>query len=80
MYLEIDFKLKHDLIYLLNLISIKDKFSDEYYQMALKLEDYGVQIRYPDYENHPSDEEIQEAIQIAESFADIIRNKLPNHF
>ena len=75
-YLEIDFKKSHSLEYLLNLIGLKDEFSDEWYEMASKLENYAVEIRYPDVAVFPSDEEIINAIEIAEKFHNLILEKI----
>ena len=77
-YLEIDFKKKHSLEYLLNLISIKDEFSEEWYEIASKIENYAIEIRYPD-ETVPTDEEVKEAIEITEKFRELINKKLTGH-
>ncbi|MBI4646742.1 MAG: HEPN domain-containing protein [Bacteroidia bacterium] len=75
-FLKISFLYKHDLIYLLNLIAQKDKFPLEYYQMAAKLDSFAVQIRYPNLIIKPTDEEVKEAIEIAEKFRELIIPKL----
>ena len=76
-HLKLEFKPKHSLIYLLDLISQQDKFSLDLYEKASKLESYAVDIPYPnDIEEIPSKEELQEAIQIVKDFQKIIFEKL----
>ncbi|MBW8049769.1 MAG: HEPN domain-containing protein [Cytophagales bacterium] len=75
-FLDIDFEHKHNLTYLLDLISSKDKFSDQYYKMVDKLEDYAVEIRYPEKIVEPTDKELQDAINIADKFRKIILDKM----
>jgi len=74
--LELEFKPKHDLGYLLDLISTKDNSLDAYYLSALSLNEFAVKIRYPEKIDKPTDEEMREAISIAEKFREIITNKL----
>jgi HEPN domain-containing protein len=76
-HLNLDFKSKHSLTYLLDLISQHDIFSIDYYEKASKLESYAVDIRYPDSTTDiPTNEELSEAIAIVEEFQRIILNKL----
>lgn len=75
-FLDIDFEHKHSLVYLLDLISSKDKFSDKYYTMATKIQNYAVEIRYPEVIIEPTDKELQDAINIADKFRKIILSKI----
>ncbi|MGA2296235.1 MAG: HEPN domain-containing protein [FCB group bacterium] len=75
-YLEIPFKPSHDLVYLLNLIASKHKLPDKFYEMSVQIENYGVQIRYPDEIIEPNDAEVNDAIRIAEDFRDFITSKM----
>ena len=65
-FLDIPFKKQHSLNYLLGLISQKVEISDELYDYASELEDFAVEIRYPDTSiGLTTDEEIQQAFKIA---------------
>jgi HEPN domain-containing protein len=65
-FLDIEFQKKHNLDYLLNLISQSEDIDEEIYKDAVKLDAFAVNIRYPDIIIMPSKEEIEEAIAIAE--------------
>ncbi len=65
LFLDIPFKKQHSLNYLLGLMSHKIEISDEFYDQASELEDFAVEIRYPDSSIDLSDDEIQQAFQIA---------------
>lgn len=76
-YLNLEFKPKHSLVYLLDLISQQDQFSLDYYEKASKLESYAVDIRYPDSTVEiPTLEELKEAIEIVNDFQKAIIEKL----
>ncbi len=75
-HLEIVFNKSHDLVYLLDLISQKDLFSKELYDKASSLENYSVQLRYPNIVIELSDLEIKSSIKIAKEFRDLIIDKL----
>lgn len=74
--LDIDFIRSHDLIYLLDLISKKDSILQDYYTKASSLQNYSVQLRYPNIVIELTDIEIQNSIKIAKEFRDFILNKL----
>ena len=48
-FLDIPFKRQHSLNYLLSLIAQKDIINIELFDFATELEDFAVEIRYPDY-------------------------------
>ena len=75
-HLEIIFNKSHDLVYLIDLISQKDLFSKELYDKASSLENYSVQLRYPNIVIELSDLEIQSSLKIAKEFRDLIIDKL----
>ncbi len=75
-HLEIFFHKSHDLIYLLDLISQKDLFSQDDYNKASSLQDYSVQLRYPNIVIELSDKEIQSSIKYAKEYRDLILHKL----
>lgn len=65
LFLDIPFKRQHSLNYLLGLLSQMIEISDELYDYASELEDFAVEIRYPDTTNELSDDDIQQAFKIA---------------
>jgi HEPN domain-containing protein len=74
--LDMRFEKKHNLDYLLDLISEKEKVSEEFYEMLEKLEDYAVEIRYPDDWFEPELEDAKEAYQIATRVKEYVLTKL----
>jgi len=77
-FLEVAFEKKHNLIYLLDLINEKEKVGDELYEKLEKLEDYAVEVRYPDEMAEPTFEEATESYEIAEQVKGFILQKI--HF
>ncbi len=75
-FLEQEFRHTHSLVYLLNQISIKDEFSDEYYQSIIKLEGYAVEFRYPNTRVLPTDSDLKEAIEIADKIRLQVESKM----
>jgi len=75
-HLEIIFCKSHDLVYLLDLISQQDLFSKEWYDKASSIQNYSVQLRYPNIVIELSDLEIQNSLKIAKEFRDLIIKKL----
>ncbi|MBW8333553.1 MAG: HEPN domain-containing protein [Prolixibacteraceae bacterium] len=67
-YYHIDFLRSHDLIYLLELLSAKIEVDDSKFKKAFSLNNFGVQIRYPNKIVKLSKEEIEAAIEISEEF------------
>jgi HEPN domain-containing protein len=64
----IEFQRSHDLIYLLELLSRKIEINESWYKIAVSLNSFSVQIRYPNTIIKLSKEEIESSIQIAEDF------------
>ena len=75
-FMEIEFKKSHDLTYLADLLSEKMQISEEFYEQLEILEDYAVEIRYPDSTSDPTLEEAKEAIDIVKK----IQRKLNDIF
>ena len=75
-HLGIVFSKSHDLVYLLDLISQQDLFSKEWYDKASSIQNYSVQLRYPNIVIELSDLEIQNSLKIAKEFRDLIIKKL----
>jgi HEPN domain-containing protein len=64
-FLDIPFKKQHSLNYLLGLLSTQIIISQDLYENATELENYAVEIRYPDASINLSDEEIEQAFCVA---------------
>src|SRR5690606_5920604 len=69
---EIDFKGTHDLPYLLELLSRKVNVEKEAFQKSIILNNFSVEIRYPNRIIKLSNEELMEAITIADEFRSLI--------
>ncbi len=67
-YYKIEFKKTHDLIYLLELLSSKIDIDDITFRNAFTLNNFSVQIRYPNKIIKLTKDELEMAIQIAEKF------------
>jgi HEPN domain-containing protein len=65
LFLDISFSRQHSLNYLLGLLSQKIEIPDDLFDNASELEDFAVDIRYPDTSVELSDNEIQQAFKIA---------------
>ena len=67
-YYKIDFIKSHDLVYLLDLLSRKIEIDELKFKKAFTLNNFGVQIRYPNKIIKLSKDELETAIQISEEF------------
>ncbi len=65
LFLETPFQKKHSLNYLLGLISSKIEIPEDIYENATLLEDFAVEVRYPDTSIDLLDIDIQQSIDIA---------------
>jgi len=65
---DIEFKFKHSLIYLLNLLSEKIEISDKMFENAIKLENFAVEFRYPNEIVEPTNQEIELFFEIVLNF------------
>lgn len=70
------FKRSHNLSYLLSLVSQFDSVSDDLYDKAAELEDFSVEIRYPDSSIELSNEDINQALAIARKFRTYLLGKM----
>jgi HEPN domain-containing protein len=70
--LNIDFKRIHDLAYLLDIINEKEPVDDNFYDFAEKLQQYAVEVRYPEMINDPTYEEAIEAYDISLKFRNFL--------
>jgi len=76
LFLDIPFKRTHNLTFLLGLISEKENVTKEFYDKAAELEDFAVEIRYPDTIIELTDKDIERAIFIAKEFRKYIMTKM----
>lgn len=75
LFLDISFSRQHSLNYLLGLLSQKIEIPDELFDNASELEDFAVDIRYPDTSVELSDNEIQQAFKIAKLIRAFVINQ-----
>ena len=73
---DIEYPYSHDLIYLLELLSIKVNIEPGIYKNALSLNEYSVKIGYPNKVIFLSKEELESAIKIAEFFRDFVMQQI----
>ncbi|MCX6223702.1 MAG: HEPN domain-containing protein [Bacteroidia bacterium] len=67
-FLDIPFKRLHSLNYLLSLISQRDEISVDLFDKASELEDFAVEIKYPDTIIELTEEDILQAFTIVKEF------------
>lgn len=67
-FYHIDFLRSHDLIYLLELLSAEIEIDDSRFKNAFALNNFSVQIRYPNKIVKLTKEEIEIAIEISQEF------------
>jgi HEPN domain-containing protein len=75
-FLDTEFKYSHDLIYLLELISMEDTTFDKYFDNIIKLQNYSVEIRYPNETMFLSKEQVIEAIETSKLIRNIVCDKM----
>lgn len=75
-FLDVPFKRTHDLTFLLGLISEKENVTKELYDKAAELEDFAIEIRYPDTIIELTEKDIERAIFIANEFRKYIITKM----
>ncbi|NLJ24642.1 MAG: HEPN domain-containing protein [Firmicutes bacterium] len=77
-YLDVRFRKSHSLGYLLDLLAEREQVPNETYEMADKLEDYAVEVRYPDAgsDQKPTLDEAREAVEIARRFRGMVLEKM----
>jgi HEPN domain-containing protein len=67
-FYKIEFQRSHDLVYLLELLSHKIEMDESKFRKVFTLNNFGVQIRYPNKTVKLTKEELETAIQISEEF------------
>ena len=68
-------KRTHDLVFLLEQIDEKEKIDQIWFDKAFELQDFAIEIRYPDQIIELTDEDIDIAINIAKEFREMILDK-----
>ena len=74
--LDIRFERKHNLGYLLDLIGDRQSVTDDLYEMAESLEDYAVEIRYPDDWIEIPLDEAKEAFRMVQQIKEFVLSKI----
>jgi len=69
----IPFKRSHDLRYLLDLLDEAIPINKQLYESTMKLNAFGVEIRYPDIRIELTTKDREEAIQIAKDFREFLK-------
>ena len=70
------FKSSHDLVYLLDLITLKDADFENYYDDVSELQGYAVEIRYPNETIYLSNEKVEKALMIAKNVRNSVVQKM----
>lgn len=76
LFLDLEFRKIHDLVYLAELIGQKKPLNSDLISKLIELEDYAVEIRYPDSEIQLTNEEILNAIAISKEIREYITNSI----
>lgn len=69
-------KRTHDLVLLLGMISTIESVSDDLFDLIAELQDYAVEVRYPDTIIDLTDDDIAKAIEIVRVFRNLILPKM----
>lgn len=75
-YLAIEFKFTHDLVYLIDLICEKDRKFESFYDAVSELQSYAVEVRYPNETIFLSNDKVEKAIIFAKDLRDLILEKM----
>ena len=75
-HLDIEFKYKHSLIYLLNLLSEQIEIPELMFENALKLENFAVEFRYPNEIIEPTENEIEDFFKIVINIRNFVADEL----
>lgn len=73
---DIEFEKSHSLGYLLDLLNDEEEVSDAFYNMLEKLEDYAVEVRYPDEHFEITPEDAIEACEIAKLTKEFVLKRI----
>lgn len=78
-FFDIPFKKNHNLVYFGDLLSEKVTITDNLYEQFEILEEYAVEIRYPDAGIEPTDDQAKEALSLAVGISKITQQWLTEH-
>lgn len=79
-YYNIEFQKVHDLTFLLELLARSIEIDSELFDKAITLNNFAVEIRYPNQTLHLTREELIEAFEIAEEFRRLVLNRIKDNF
>ncbi|MBE0639992.1 MAG: HEPN domain-containing protein [Bacteroidales bacterium] len=72
-------KRTHDLVLLLGMISTFESVSDDLFDLIAELQDYAVEVRYPDTIIELTDDDISKAIEITRVFRNLFLSKISGY-
>lgn len=75
-YLGVNFRFTHDLIYLLDLINESDSDFRKYYNEVAQIQGYAVEIRYPNETIYLTSDKVESALQIAAEIRTFVLKKM----
>ena len=70
------FKFTHDLVYLLDMISLLDSDFNNYYDSVSELQGYAVEVRYPNETIYLTSEKVEKALMIVRNVRDLVTLKM----
>lgn len=76
----ISFKRSHDLRYLLDSLDDAIPLDRAFYERIMKLNAFGIEIRYPDVKFNLSNKDREEAIEVAKGFRVFLKNNVGFEF
>ena len=76
LFLEVPFIRTHNLNYLLSLISQKIEINTDLYNMSAELEDFSVEIRYPDSITELSTDDLVRSLSIAKTIREFVLTQM----
>lgn len=66
----------HDLVYLLELINNNESIAESWFEKLALLQEFAVEIRYPDEQIELSDDDINHALKIANEIRELVISKI----
>jgi HEPN domain-containing protein len=75
-FLSIEFRFTHDLVYLIDLINQRDSEFERFYDLVSELQGYAIEIRYPNETIFLTNEKVEKAILIAKNIREFVSGKI----
>lgn len=72
----VSFRFSHDLIYLLDMITVNDADFNCFYDSLSELQGYAVEIRYPNDTIFLSEEKVEDVMRLAKKIRDFVTSKM----